>query len=132
MPSENEETVWPEDLRTTASVCRRAFEPFVDPRWDGPAGELEWSCRTTLLHVLTPLLYYAINLAPRSSKPWFSGKADPSLPVPELLEALEGRAVVLAEACAAAPLGAREAHDWGMGTPRREHGKNHDAPGQVV
>jgi hypothetical protein len=114
MPSENEQAVWLEDLRATASVCRRALEPFVDARWDGPAGELDWSCRTTLVHVLSALLYYAINLAARSSEPWFSGQADPSLPVPELLDALEGRAIVLAEVCAAAPPGARGAHDWGM------------------
>ncbi|MEX2421758.1 MAG: hypothetical protein WD670_08075, partial [Actinomycetota bacterium] len=107
-------TVTPEDVRATASVCRRALEPSVDSDWDRPAGELEWSCRTTLAHVLAALLYYAINLATRSTELRNSGQADPSLPIAELLDALEGRAAVLAEVCAAARPGARGAHDWGM------------------
>lgn len=104
----------PAVVRATASVCRDVLEPFADADWDGPAGELEWSCRTTLAHVLAALLYYAINLATRSTEPRFSG-TDPSLAVVELLDALEGRVAVLAEVCAAAPPGARarEAHDWG-------------------
>ena len=60
MPSVNDAIVWPEDVRATASVCRRVLEPVTDADWDGPAGELEWSCRTTLAHVLSALLYYAI------------------------------------------------------------------------
>jgi hypothetical protein len=88
--------------------------PFADADWELPAGELEWSCRTTLAHVLAALLYYAINLATRSTELRFSGQADPSLPIPELLDALKGRADVLAVVCAAAPPGARGAHDWGV------------------
>jgi hypothetical protein len=107
-------TVTPQDVRQTASMCRRALQPFADADWDSPAGDLEWSCRTTLGHVLGALLYYAINLALRSTRPRPSGQADPSLPVVELLDALEGRAALLATVCAAAPPGARGAHDWGM------------------
>lgn len=105
--------VLPEDVRATASTCHRVLEPVADGDWDRQAGELEWSCRTTLVHMLSALLYYAINLATRSTEPRVSGRADPSLPVAELLNALEGRAAVLAEVCAAAPPGARGAHDWG-------------------
>ncbi|MCI0632843.1 MAG: hypothetical protein L0206_02850 [Actinobacteria bacterium] len=106
--------VMPDDVRTTASLCRRTLEPYADDDWDRPAGELEWSCRTTLTHILAALLYYSINLATRSTELRNSGQADPSLPVAELLDALEGRAAVLAEVCDAAPPGARGAHDWGM------------------
>jgi hypothetical protein len=106
--------VTPEDVYETASVCRHALKPAAEMDWDHPAGDLEWSCRTTLVHILSALLYYAINLATRSTKPRPSGQADPSLPVPELLDALEGRAALLAGVCAAAPPGARGAHDWGM------------------
>ena len=107
-------TVTPQDVRETASACRRALQPVTDADWDRPAGDLAWSCRTTLVHTLSALLYYAINLATRSTEPRPSGQADPSLPVPELLHALEGRAALLAEVCAAAPPGDRGAHDWGM------------------
>jgi hypothetical protein len=55
MPNEDDEVPWREDLRATTSVRRQALEPFADARWDGPAGELEWSCRTTLVHVLSAL-----------------------------------------------------------------------------
>jgi uncharacterized protein (TIGR03083 family) len=106
--------VTPGDVRATASACRGVLEPVTNADWDRPAAELEWSCRTTLAHILSALLYYAINLATRSTEPRFSGQADPSLPVAELLDALEGRATVLAEVCMAAPPGARGAHDWGM------------------
>jgi len=105
--------VTPEDVRATASACRRVLEGVEDGDWDRRAGELEWSCRTTLAHVLSALLYYAINLVTRSTELRFSGQADPSLPIPELLDALEGRAAVLAEICASASPGARGAHDWG-------------------
>jgi hypothetical protein len=104
----------PEDVYETASACRRALRPVAEVDWDRPASDLEWSCRTTLVHILSALLYYAINLATRSTEPRPSGQADPSLLVPELLDALEGRAALLAEMCAAAPPGARGAHDWGM------------------
>jgi hypothetical protein len=106
--------VLPEDIRATALTCHGALLPFADADWELPAGELEWSCRTTLAHVLAALLYYAINLATRSTELRFSGQADPSLPIPELLDALKGRADVLAVVCAAAPPGARGAHDWGV------------------
>jgi hypothetical protein len=107
-------TVTPEDVCETASACRRALKPAAGVDWDRSAGDLEWSCRTTLVHILAALLYYAINLATRSTEPRPSGQADSSLPVSELLDALEGRAALLAEVCAAAPPGARGAHDWGM------------------
>jgi uncharacterized protein (TIGR03083 family) len=107
-------SVTPQDVRQTAEVCRRALRPVVDMDWDAPAGDLEWSCRTTLGHMLAALLYYAVNLALRSTEPRPSGQADPSLPVAELLDALEGRAALLATVCAAAPPDARGAHDWGL------------------
>jgi uncharacterized protein (TIGR03083 family) len=107
-------TVTPQDVRQTASACRHALQPVTDTDWDSPAGDLQWSCRTTLAHVLAALLYYAVNLTLRSTQPRSSGQADPSLPVPELLDALEGRAAVLAAVCAAAPPDARGAHEWGM------------------
>ena len=106
--------VTPQDVRETASACRRALEPVADADWDSPAGDLEWSCRTTLGHLLSALLYYAINLTLRSAEPRPSGQADPSLPVAELLDAVEGRAALLAAVCAAAPPEARGAHAWGM------------------
>jgi hypothetical protein len=112
------ELVTPKDVRETASACRDALKALTDLDWDRPAGDLEWSCRATLAHTLAALLFYAINLATRSSEPRPSGQADPSLTVPELLDALEGRAALLAEVCAGVPPGARGAHDWGSDAQR--------------
>jgi uncharacterized protein (TIGR03083 family) len=106
--------VTPQDVRQTASTCRRALRPLAEVDWDARAGDLEWSCRMTLGHMLSAVLYYAVNLTLRSTEPQPSGQADPSLPVAELLDALEGRAALLAAVCAAAPPEARGAHDWGM------------------
>jgi hypothetical protein len=107
-------SVTPQDIRQTAEACRRALGPVADLDWDAPAGDLQWSCRTTLQHLLAALLYYAVNLALESTEPRPSGQADPSLPIPELLDALEGRAALLATVCTAAPPDARGAHDWGL------------------
>jgi uncharacterized protein (TIGR03083 family) len=106
--------VTPRDVRETASACRRVLQPLADQDWDAPAGDLEWSCRATLSHTLSALLFYAVNLTLRSTRPRPSGQADPTLPVAELLEALEGRAALLAAVCAAAPPEARGAHEWGL------------------
>jgi uncharacterized protein (TIGR03083 family) len=106
--------VTPRDVRETAAACRRALQPHADLDWDAPAGDLEWSCRTTLSHTLSALLFYAVNLTLRSTQPRPSGQADPTLPVAELLDALEGRAALLAAVCAAAPPEARGAHVWGL------------------
>jgi hypothetical protein len=57
----------PQDVRETAAACRRALQPLADLDWDAPAGDLEWSCRTTLSHTLSALLFYAVNLTLRST-----------------------------------------------------------------
>ena len=77
--------------RTSAQQRRRATGALALRGCGlGLASDLEWSCRTTLVHVLAALLSDAINLATRSTELRFSGQADPSFSVPELLDALEG------------------------------------------
>ena len=106
--------VTPEDIVAAGTACRRALEPLVDRDWELVAGDLEWTCRFTLTHMLSAALYYSVNLAARSPERRNSGQADPTLPLAELVEALEGRAIVLAEVCRAAPPGARGYHSMGM------------------
>lgn len=109
--------VTPEDVLVAAASCRRTLEPLVDRDWDRPAGDLEWSCRRTLAHAMSAVLFYSINLASRSADERYSGQADASLPIPELLDAFEGRAAVLAEVCRAAPPDARGMHEMGRADP---------------
>ena len=102
------------ELLRVASLCRAVLEPFaVDADWSVPAGELEWSCRTTLAHLLSALQYYSVNLATQSETERSGGQANESLPIDVLLDALEGRAAVLASVCSAAPPGARGGHSYG-------------------
>lgn len=108
----------PHALRETAGLCRAALEPYAGAGdWSAPAGDLEWSCRSTLAHVLSALTYYAVNLATRSTEERHSGQSKESLPIEQLIDALEGRAVVLAEVVAGAPESARGAHSMGMADP---------------
>jgi hypothetical protein len=65
--------------RTSAQQRRRATGALALRGCGlGLASDLEWSCRTTLVHVLAALLSDAINLATRSTELRFSGQADPS------------------------------------------------------
>jgi hypothetical protein len=106
--------VEPGDLLHVESLCRAVLEPFAsDADWSVPAGELEWSCHTTLAHLLSGLLYYSVNLATRSETERSGGQTNESLPIDVLLDALEGRAAVLASLCSDAPPDARGGHTFG-------------------
>ena len=105
------------DLRTVARTCRAALEPFRDGDWDGPAADLEWSRRATLAHLLAALTFYSVNLATRSEEPRSGGQANDSMDIEHLLDALEGRAEVLAVVCEAAPPEARGGHEYGRSDP---------------
>jgi len=106
-----------EDLRLVAQVCCRALQPYAEADWEGPAGELEWSCRETLAHMLSALAFYAVNLVRRSIEPRSGGQTNDTLPIEVLLDAFEGRAVVLAALVDAAPGDARGAHEYGRSDP---------------
>jgi hypothetical protein len=89
----------PEDVRETASACRRALKPFLDLDWDRSAGDLEWSCRTTLAHTLgrAPLLCNRPRDALDRGATLKPGRLLADLA--ELLDALAERAAMLAEVC---------------------------------
>jgi hypothetical protein len=107
----------PDELRIVARLSRAAFEPFVDGDWDGPAGDLEWSRRETLAHLCSALAFYVVNLALRTDEPRSAGQTNVQLDIEYLLQALEGRAEVLAIVCEAASPEARGGHDFGRSDP---------------
>ena len=105
------------DIRATAAACRAALEPHAGGDWTVPAGDLEWTCHFTLGHISGAVLYYAVNLALRSTEQHNAGRIDPAVPVDELLDILEGRAAVLAELVEKAPPDARGHHAQGRADP---------------
>jgi hypothetical protein len=112
---DQEPTLSPDDLLTAAAVSRAALAPALDRDWSARAGDLEWSCRRTLDHVIDALIHYAGNLATRSTGLRSSPDVDTSnRPVFFALTMVETAAAILAEVVRAAPPGARGCHEAGM------------------
>ncbi|MGH2615534.1 MAG: hypothetical protein ACRDJC_09870 [Thermomicrobiales bacterium] len=108
-------TLSPDDLLAAAAVARAALAPALDRDWSVPAGDLEWSCRRTLDHIIDALINYAGNLAIRSTEHRASPDVDTSQrPVAVALTMVEAAAAILAEVVRAAPPGARGFHEAGM------------------
>ncbi len=109
------DVITPDDLRLAAAAVRASFDPHAQADWTVQAGDLEWSCLETLTHTASALVYYAVNLAMRTSgEPISGGRADPTIEPEFLLQALEGRAVVVASLASAASPEVRAAHPNGM------------------
>jgi hypothetical protein len=106
-----------DDISLVARTCKEALQALADADWHRKASDLDWSCRTTLTHILSALSYYATNLALRTEEPRSGGQANEVLDVADLLDALEGRAEVLALVCDTSPTDARGAHTYGRSDP---------------
>ncbi len=59
----------PTDLDKSASCCQQALSAVMSEDWGRPAGELSWSCRQTLDHVIDAHFLYAVMFASRASAP---------------------------------------------------------------
>jgi hypothetical protein len=111
----DEPLLTPGDVITAAAVSRKALEPALDRDWSVKAGDLEWSCRRTLDHIVDSLMLYAASLASRATgrlSPPRNGNPDAS--VEELLTSLGAAAAIVAEVARAAPPGTRAFHPAGM------------------
>lgn len=104
-----------EDVRTAARLCTASLAPGADRDWGGRAGGLDWSCRRTLDHLPDALLLYAAHLASRATdRLAFVRDGDPEASVPDLLDAVQSAAAILAAVVEAAPVGTRAYHPAGM------------------
>ena len=104
----------PDDLLAVAAGCRAALEGALDADWSVRAGDLDWTCRRTLDHMLDTLLHYAAHFASRAEgRLPFVRDGDPARSVPDLLTGLGTSAAILAEVCRAAPPEARGFHPAG-------------------
>ena len=113
----------PGRLLEAAHVAQRTLAPAVERDWSMAATGLEWSCRTTLDHMVSAPLFHATNLALRSTQVQRGVRnGDPSATIADLVRVLEYPAAILARVAEAAPPEARGAHPAGMA----------DAPGFVA
>lgn len=104
----------PEHLAQARDLAQAQLRPLADRDWDVRAGDLEWSCRRTLDHIVDTMLFYAGYLATRAEgrmQPLRNG--DPGVTVPELLAHLHTSATILQRVAEATPPGARAFHPSG-------------------
>jgi hypothetical protein len=105
----------PNDLLIAAAVSRAALEPSLDRDWRVRAGDLEWSCRYTLDHIIEALIFYSGMLATRSPELRETGEIDTSgKPLADSLTTVETMAAILSEVVRAAAPEARAYHWNGM------------------
>jgi len=104
-----------EDLVEAAAAVCAALAPARDADWSVPAGDLEWSCHRTLQHMAESQIFYATQLACRTTERRPSLRAgDVHPPVADLLQLVEADATILAEVVRAAPPEARGFHPSGL------------------
>jgi len=103
-----------------AHVVQGTLRSGLDRDWTARAGDLEWDCRATLDHIVGVPIYYATNLAMRSTERLRNvrGSGDPAASIEELVAGIERGAAILAQVAAAAPPDARGFHPAGMADPQ--------------
>jgi predicted N-acetyltransferase YhbS len=106
-----------DDVRQAAAVCIDALAPLADRDWEARAGDLDWTARQTIEHVVEGLGFYARDLATpvRSLPPHeLAVVCAPDSTVPGLIEGMGQLAAVVAAVVDAAPPDRRAYHPAGM------------------
>jgi hypothetical protein len=86
----------PDDLPATAALCRETLLPWLDRDWSVPAGDLEWSCRRTLNHIVDTQLFLGGNAALRSTTRVLPVRSDqPDAELDQVLDAVVTAATML-------------------------------------
>ena len=105
----------PDDLPATAALCRDTLTPWLDRDWGVPAGDLEWSCRRTLDHIIDVQIFLGGNAAMRSgSRVLPARNGDPHARLPDMLDAVVTTATMLEWVCAGMEPGERGFHPAGQ------------------
>jgi hypothetical protein len=111
----SDHAIQPEDLLLSVDLSIQALTPALSSDWEIPAGDLDWTCRRTLDHVVDALILYSGRLALQATErlpPLRNG--DPERSPGELLVNLGQAAAVLATVVREAPDDARGFHSSGM------------------
>lgn len=114
-----------DDLLAAARASAEVLTPAIVLDWSLRAGDLEWSCLTTLAHVAQALMFYAGHLATRSPTvlPFRGPRVrpvedlDPPALVGSAIGGMSTLAGVLTEVVRAAPPHARAFHPEGLADP---------------
>ena len=78
------------DIATAATLALDVLTPARDANWAVRAGDLDWSCRRTLDHIIDTLLLYASYVATQATQrrlPLRNG--DDNATIPDLLASLD-------------------------------------------
>jgi len=103
-----------DDLNRAAGASIDALSPHVSAGWTVHAGDLEWTCRRTLGHIVDALAFYADHLATRAlERNPFKRDVSPDLPIEQLMFFVGSQASVLSRIYEAS-LDARAYHPAGM------------------
>ncbi len=107
-------TSWGEQILGATSAVLDALEPLADRRWNTRAGDLEWTCHQTAVHIASDLIKYAAQLAGHTTDAYlrFAVTVSDDEPPVELLRILHGCGAVLAAVVDRSPTDARAWH-WG-------------------
>jgi len=113
--ADTEEAMRQGDIVAAADLARAALEPAMEADWSVPAGDLEWSCRRTLDHIVDTLLLYGAYVATRATErraPIRNG--DPEATISRLFAQLGAAARILELVCAGSPPPVRAFHPSGL------------------
>jgi hypothetical protein len=109
------DAIRPDDLPAAAALCRDTVTPWLDRDWEVPAGDLAWSCRRTLNHIVDTQLFLAGNAARRATERVLPVRSDdPDADLPTLPEAVVTAATILERVVAGMAPGERGFHPAGQ------------------
>jgi hypothetical protein len=112
-------SVMPDLVTETTAEMRRALGGLLGPDWNVLAGDLEWSCRATAVHVADGLFSFASQILAQPSDSYLPIEAtvlDEATPE-DLLRSIEMCAGLLRLAAASAPPDVRAWHPYGTSDP---------------
>lgn len=96
----------PASFTATAARVLGDLAPLAGGDWSARAGELEWSCEQTAVHVVDCLLSYTLQLGARRTDGWLPlepVRASASATPPDLLDALAAACATFSAVLAVTP-----------------------------
>ena len=105
----------PEDLQASCELALAHLTPLTHRDWSVRAGDLEWSCRRTLDHIVDTMVLYASYLASQATarlQPLRNG--NDAIGIDELLTQFRCSAAILVRVAQGSPAGTRAFHPSGM------------------